>query len=124
MKVIGLVTLVLSVTVILSCDDASVNAESETSSSNITMSIQDTTVLTKELPPYTVGIENIIASAATISRPVLNPRHGEPGHRCDIPVGQPLYNKPATQPFVDNSPLAKAVPPPTKPISLFPAPIF
>jgi hypothetical protein len=27
----------------------------------------------------------------------LNPRHGEPGHRCDIAVGQPLDSKPTRQ---------------------------
>ncbi|MFY1045358.1 hypothetical protein [Chryseobacterium sp. GP-SGM7] len=27
--------------------------------------------------------------------PGMNPPHGEPGHRCDIPVGQPLSSKPA-----------------------------
>ena len=25
----------------------------------------------------------------------LNPAHGQPGHRCDIPVGQPLNSKPS-----------------------------
>lgn len=29
--------------------------------------------------------------------PGMNPPHGEPGHRCDIPVGQPLNSKPASQ---------------------------
>lgn len=33
----------------------------------------------------------------------LNPAHGEPGHRCDIPVGSPLNSKPAQQPVVNNS---------------------
>ncbi len=28
----------------------------------------------------------------------MNPPHGQPGHRCDIPVGQPLSNSPANQP--------------------------
>lgn len=28
----------------------------------------------------------------------MNPPHGEPGHRCDIQVGQPLSSKPASQP--------------------------
>jgi hypothetical protein len=27
--------------------------------------------------------------------PGMNPPHGEPGHRCDIPVGAPLNSKPA-----------------------------
>jgi hypothetical protein len=26
----------------------------------------------------------------------LNPAHGQPGHRCDIPVGKPLNSTPAT----------------------------
>jgi hypothetical protein len=26
----------------------------------------------------------------------MNPPHGQPGHRCDIPVGAPLNSKPAT----------------------------
>lgn len=28
--------------------------------------------------------------------PGMNPPHGEPGHRCDIPVGQALNSKPAS----------------------------
>jgi hypothetical protein len=37
----------------------------------------------------------------------MNPAHGQPGHRCDIPVGAPLNspistNKPATQQVVTN----------------------
>ena len=28
----------------------------------------------------------------------LNPPHGQPGHRCDIPVGAPLNSKPVAQP--------------------------
>lgn len=30
--------------------------------------------------------------------PGMNPPHGQPGHRCDIPVGQPLSSKPESQP--------------------------
>gem|GEM_PF-4409041 len=33
----------------------------------------------------------------------LNPAHGEPGHRCDIPVGSPLSGKPTQQPEVKNT---------------------
>jgi len=33
-------------------------------------------------------------SAATVAKG-LNPPHGQPGHRCDIPVGQPLSSAPA-----------------------------
>jgi hypothetical protein len=43
----------------------------------------------------------------------MNPPHGEPGHRCDIPVGQPLNSKPAPvqQPVQQN--MAQNAPAPT-----------
>ncbi|PTT35972.1 hypothetical protein DBR28_11580 [Chryseobacterium sp. HMWF028] len=42
----------------------------------------------------------IQSSPATSSSPMaaapgMNPPHGQPGHRCDIPVGQPLNSQPA-----------------------------
>ncbi|WP_419869136.1 hypothetical protein [Chryseobacterium sp. CT-SW4] len=42
--------------------------------------------------------------------PGMNPPHGEPGHRCDIPVGQPLNSKPAPQPTTGT--IQGATPPP------------
>jgi hypothetical protein len=35
-------------------------------------------------------------SAPTNGNVALNPKHGEPGHRCDIQVGAPLNSAPAT----------------------------
>jgi hypothetical protein len=43
----------------------------------------------------------------------LNPAHGQPNHRCDIPVGAPL-NSPAGKPAV--SPVQTATPLPTGPV--------
>ena len=40
----------------------------------------------------------------------MNPPHGEPGHRCDIPVGQPLNSKPVPQPVQQN--IAQNIPTP------------
>lgn len=34
-------------------------------------------------------------SPSVATAPGMNPPHGQPGHRCDIPVGQPLNSKPA-----------------------------
>ncbi|WP_029271662.1 hypothetical protein [Flavobacterium sp. KJJ] len=47
--------------------------------------------------------QNRITTTTTVAQPVkvgkgMNPSHGQPGHRCDIPVGAPL-----------NSPVAKPV---------------
>lgn len=36
-----------------------------------------------------------VNSAPPVTAPGMNPPHGQPGHRCDIPVGQPLNSKPA-----------------------------
>jgi len=44
-----------------------------------------------------VGIQSA-APAATTTAPGMNPPHGQPGHTCEIPVGQPLNGTPpATQ---------------------------
>ena len=32
---------------------------------------------------------------STETPPGMNPPHGQPGHRCEIPVGAPLNSKPA-----------------------------
>ncbi|MBW8521914.1 hypothetical protein K0U91_05455 [Chryseobacterium chendengshani] len=37
--------------------------------------------------------------------PGMNPPHGQPGHRCDIPVGQALNSKPAPQQSAKPSPV-------------------
>ena len=36
------------------------------------------------------------SSVKTITPKGMNPPHGQPNHRCDIPVGSPLNSKPAT----------------------------
>ena len=48
------------------------------------------------------GISPLVAPAPSLSpAPAstagLNPAHGQPGHRCDIPVGSPLNSKPAAK---------------------------
>lgn len=45
------------------------------------------------------GIQTVQNSgSATVTSPGMNPAHGQPGHRCDIPVGQPLSSAPAQTP--------------------------
>ncbi|KQM44799.1 hypothetical protein [Chryseobacterium sp. Leaf201] len=45
------------------------------------------------------GIQTVQNSgSATVTAPGMNPAHGQPGHRCDIPVGQPLSSAPAQTP--------------------------
>lgn len=47
----------------------------------------------------------------------LNPEHGQPGHRCDIPVGAPLSTPPKTMPAnqtVNSTPTPPPTPAPTQ----------
>ena len=39
---------------------------------------------------------NIETNGNTGTTAALNPAHGQPGHRCEIPVGAPLDQAPAT----------------------------
>ena len=41
----------------------------------------------------TIDVQKVLPQAST-SGTALNPKHGEPGHRCDIAVGAPLNSKP------------------------------
>ncbi len=40
--------------------------------------------------PADLNSENAAEHTGTTNKPGLNPAHGQPGHRCDIAVGQPL----------------------------------
>lgn len=76
-----------------------------------------------ELPntPATSEVEllapvNDMAAEAPISGQ-LNPAHGEPGHRCEIPVGAPLDGSGQPSSTVTMPPAASIVmPPPSNPV--------
>jgi hypothetical protein len=58
------------------------------------------TTAQKTTQPITTVTPTTTTAAAVA--PGTNPAHGQPGHRCDIGVGQPLNSKPAvTTPAVD-----------------------
>ncbi|WP_106916991.1 hypothetical protein [Chryseobacterium aurantiacum] len=46
------------------------------------------------------GIQSVSNPAPIATAAGMNPAHGQPGHRCDIPVGQPLNGQPAATPAV------------------------
>jgi len=47
-------------------------------------------------------VQNQPIASTEVTAPGMNPPHGQPGHRCDIPVGQPLNSKPSAQPATQN----------------------
>lgn len=71
-------------------------AQSAASTQNITVNGNNSV----QIDPNTVSPQKIMVDQngkQVKTAPGMNPPHGEPGHRCDIPVGQPLNSKPATQ---------------------------
>jgi hypothetical protein len=54
-------------------------------------------VSTEEEPQFLMPEQQSAPVTPTNSSTALNPEHGQPGHRCEIPVGAPL-NTPASGP--------------------------
>ena len=105
MKVIKITILVVSAFLTLSCGDG-MDAMPD-SSSNITVPAQQpATVNSAEASAVTDEIKNTIAPTPNLNSTALNPAHGQPGHRCDIAVGQPLNSKPAANASTVTTPSA------------------
>ncbi|MGA9213539.1 hypothetical protein [Kaistella sp.] len=98
--------LIASAAILFSCDKKeemlAENASITTSSSDSVKSENTNSAIkianNVELRP-TVTPEEIAAAAAAVTnssaRPALNPEHGQPYHRCEIPVGAPIDSAPA-----------------------------
>ena len=83
--------LILSVsTFFVSC--AQDGTEAETLSSDAAVEEPSTTAVPDVITPQPTT--TLTQDPVTASGP-LNPAHGEPGHRCEIPVGAPLNSAPA-----------------------------
>jgi hypothetical protein len=92
--------------------DAAINASSNPNTTTSNTTIQPVT--TQPIQPVATGKG-------------LNPEHGKPGHRCDIPVGAPLDSKPAAAPTINTSPVISTAPAtqpnPVTPVTIQPNPI-
>ena len=53
-----------------------------------------TTLSTSPTTNTKIDAPKVVLPQANTSTAGLNPKHGEPGHRCDIAVGAPLNSKP------------------------------
>src|SRR6476660_1266591 len=80
MKILGVVTLVLGIASILSYGPG----------------VPTQGVSTNYKPEILEVTDGNNSAHAPVAAPTssLNPPHGSPGHRCDIPVGKPLYSEP------------------------------
>jgi hypothetical protein len=72
--------------------------------------VQENTIETQAPVAATPEPANIPSSEENNSQVMINPPHGEPGHRCDIPVGAALNSPPASAPrqTITNSPAVTA----------------
>lgn len=89
-------------------------------STNSSQNVNVTGNQTIQIDPNSLSPGKFTADAKTgktvKTAPGMNPPHGEPGHRCDIPVGQPLNSKPAPQTNVaQNVPTPAPAPQQAKP---------
>lgn len=63
---------------------------------NITVNSNQSQAIQIDPNAMNAGNSALNSSAKQVqTAPGMNPPHGEPGHRCDIQVGQPLNSKPA-----------------------------
>ncbi|WNM20395.1 hypothetical protein [Flavobacterium capsici] len=52
-----------------------------------------------------------VAQNQVVTKPGMNPPHGQPGHRCDIQVGAPLSSPPGAKPATMGTATAKHLDP-------------
>lgn len=77
--------------------------------------LPDNGVVSTQPAPANTGIsvaeaaKQLAATQQQATPKGMNPAHGQPGHRCDIPVGAPLNSKPATASNVTTSNLNNIV---------------
>lgn len=86
MKMKFILPLTLVAVVAISCKNDKTTEENTNTVENTTT--ENTTT------DNTGNSQNMNTTANTSGEVQLNPAHGMPGHRCDIPVGQPLNSQP------------------------------
>ena len=87
-----LLILTASVALMLSCDNKeSAVQQNETITAPAADSVIEGDNITVENTPNT---ESKATPDAATGKPAINPEHGQPYHRCDIPVGAPMDGVP------------------------------
>jgi hypothetical protein len=112
MKLICVVTLLISLSGILSCGDGVATLDPGTGNNAGTLTAAP-------------GNNNTTTTLETkINEPGVNPAHGKPGHRCDIAVGAPLSSNPITSPSTIANPVTSGTPASTNPTGTSRAPLI
>lgn len=100
---------------LLACMLACTSSQENNDSTGNTTSFPAVSVPNEPTEPSPTTLEQALAQPAPVPpaadhEVALNPEHGKPGHRCEIPVGAPLNSVPTTTNAHIQS--NKATPPP------------
>ena len=97
MKHLSITILILSMALAMACNKSSKEVPGTTSGTtqSAPASTQSSKASPVPAPNFTPATPIVAGESATA--PGMNPPHGQPNHRCDIPVGAPL-NSPAVKP--------------------------
>ncbi len=79
----------------LSPELASYEQESASDSSNVTSAQNSAPITMNNSAPVAPQSNTVSVNQPQPTAPGMNPPHGQPNHRCDIPVGAPLNSKKA-----------------------------
>jgi hypothetical protein len=79
----------------LSPELASYEQESASDSSNVTSTQNSAPITMNNSAPVAPQSNTVSINQPQPTAPGMNPPHGQPNHRCDIPVGAPLNSKKA-----------------------------
>lgn len=79
----------------LSPELASYEQESASDSSNVTNTQNSAPIIMNNSAPVAPQSNTVSVNQSQPTATGMNPPHGQPNHRCDIPVGAPLNSKKA-----------------------------
>ena len=79
----------------LSPELASYEQKSASDSSNVTSAQNSAPIIMNNSAPVAPQSNTVSVNQPQPTAPGMNPPHGQPNHRCDIPVGAPLNSKKA-----------------------------
>ena len=79
----------------LSPELASYEQKSTSDSSNVTSAQNSAPITMNNSAPVAPESNTVSVNQPQPTAPGMNPPHGQPNHRCDIPVGAPLNSKKA-----------------------------
>ena len=79
----------------LSPELASYEQKSASDSSNVTNAQNSAPIIMNNSAPVAPQSNTVSVNQTQPTAPGMNPPHGQPNHRCDIPVGAPLNSKKA-----------------------------